>query len=219
MTGAPSGTVRHRFTDQTDGDFAIDGPTAALDASRRAIAPHPWTWLRQVHGARVVVVAEPGEHAGVEADAIVTAVPGAAIAVQTADCAPVLLAGDGVVGVVHAGWRGLHAGVIEAAAAAMDALGGAPATAVLGPCIRARCYEFDGPERALVADRYGPAVLAETGWGTPALDVAAGVAEACDRLGIAFTDQGTCTACSPIHWSYRARADTSRQALVAWLEP
>ena len=53
----------------------------------------PWTWLRQVHGAGVVIVTEPGEHAGAQADAAVTAVPGAVLAVQTADCAPVAARG------------------------------------------------------------------------------------------------------------------------------
>ncbi len=64
----------------------------------------------------------------------------------------------------------------------------------------------------------GPEVRATTAWGTPALDVPAGVAAACRRLGIVLDDLGTCTACSPVHWSFRARADAGRQALVAWLE-
>ncbi|MEZ5180435.1 MAG: hypothetical protein R2702_00910 [Acidimicrobiales bacterium] len=58
---------------------------------------------------------------------------------------------------------------------------------------------------------------ATTAWGTPALDLAAGVAEAARRLGLAFEDAGTCTACSPVHWSFRARADRARQGLVAWV--
>ncbi|WP_426572596.1 laccase domain-containing protein [Aquihabitans sp. McL0605] len=213
------GRIHARFTDTGDGDLAIGSEPAGLAARRAAIAPHLWSWLSQVHGPRVVTVEHPGQHAGTDADAAVTAVPGAALAVQTADCAPVLLQGDGVVGVAHAGWRGLHAGVIEATVEAMAALGATSVRAVLGPCIRARCYEFDGPELDLVAERYGPSVRAATAWGTPALDVAGGVAAACAQLGVPFTDLGTCTACSPVHWSFRARADTARQAVVAWIEP
>lgn len=215
----PPGAVHHVFTDHRHGDLAVGGELGLLATRRQAVVDAPWTWLRQVHGARVVTVTEPGEHAGAEADAAVTAVPGAVVAVHTADCAPVLLVADGAVGVAHAGWRGLAAGVIEATAAALVELGRPAHTAVLGPCIRPRCYEFRGPELDLVAERYGPGVRSETAAGVPALDVAAGVAAACRELGIDLHDGGTCTACSPVHWSYRARADVGRQALVAWVAP
>lgn len=195
----------------------MTGDPATLAAARAAIAPGPWSWLRQVHGAHVVVVTRPGEHAGAEADAAVTTVPGAVLAVQTADCAPILLEGPGAIGVVHAGWRGLVAGVIEAAATAMADLGAPPTQATLGPCIRPRCYEFGEAELAEVAAAYGSSVRSTTAAGSPALDVAAGVAEACRRLGIALADDGTCTACSPHHFSHRARGEAGRQALVAWI--
>src|SRR6185295_8218635 len=84
----------------------------------------------------------PAEDAGVEADAAVTSVPGAAIAVQTADCVPIALLADGAVGVVHAGWRGLAAGVVEGAVQMLREAGDGPVRAAIGPCIRARCYEF-----------------------------------------------------------------------------
>ena len=214
-----TGEIRSVFTDVRHGDLMVRTDPDVLAARRAAVCERPWSWLRQVHGARVITVTEPGQHAGEEADGAVTRVPGAVLAVQTADCAPVLLTGDGVVGVAHAGWRGLEAGVVEATASAMADLGSPPTHAVLGPCIRARCYEFGDAELDLVAARYGDAVRATTAWGTPALDVAAGIAEACRRLRIEFTDLGTCTACSPNHWSHRARAEPQRQALVAWIEP
>jgi hypothetical protein len=214
-----AGEVRSVFTDRRHGDLMVRVDAPVLAARRAAIVDRPWSWLRQVHGADVITVTAPGEHAGTEADGAVTAMPGAVLAVQTADCAPVLLTGPGVIGVAHAGWRGLAAGVLEATAQAMAALGGAPDRAVLGPCIRARCYEFGGADLDAVALRYGDAVRSTTGWGTPALDVAAGIAEACHRLGIELDDLGTCTACSPNHWSHRARAEAGRQALVAWIEP
>lgn len=211
--------IGHTYTTVAQGDLAVDGEPGALAARRRAVVDLPWTWVRQVHGAGVVTVTAPGEHAGASADAIVTAAPGAAVAVQTADCGSILLAGDGAVGVVHAGWRGLEAGVIAAAAVAMAELGAPPTAAVLGPVIRPRCYEFDDPARSRLAERFGPAVAATTGWGTPALDLAAGITAACAELGLTLDDGGTCTACSPVHWSYRARGDAARQALVAWIEP
>jgi YfiH family protein len=167
-----------------------------------------------------VRVAAPGEHAGVEADAAVTSVPGAAIAVQTADCVPIALVADGAVGVVHAGWRGLAAGVVEAAVQALADAGGGPARAQIGPCIRARCYEFGPTDLDRVAERLGDGVRATTAWGTPALDVVRAATAALRRAGVTeVADSGVCTACSPAHYSHRARGETGRQALVAWLAP
>lgn len=209
-----------RFTDQSDGDLAIAGAPRDLAARRARIVDAPWTWLRQVHGARVVLVDAPGAHAGEEADAAVTNVEGAPLAIHTADCAPVLLSSPGVIGVAHAGWRGLAAGVIEATLAAMGELGAAPGRvqAEIGPCIRARCYEFSQQDLDTVAAAAGPEVRATTAWKTPALDVPAGVRAALGRSGVrSIADSGICTACSPNHWSYRAHGDTARQAAVAWL--
>ena len=216
--GGPS-TVACRWTTRRDGDLAVSGDPEVLAARRAAVAPGPWTWLRQVHGARVVTVAAPGEHAGAEADAVVTGIAGAPIAVHTADCVPVLLTSEAGVAVVHAGWRGLAAGVIEAAAAALEALGAPVASATCGPHIRARCYEFGAAALDAVAEACGAVVRGTTAWGTPALDLTAGVQGACDRLGVELRDTGHCTACSPVHFSHRARGESGRQALVAWLEP
>jgi hypothetical protein len=210
--------ISHQFTDVRHGDLAVDGDPTRLDAARGALFGGPWSWLRQVHGAEVKVVNHPGEHAGATGDALVTTVAGAVIAVHTADCGPLLLEGRGGVGVVHVGWRGLVGGVIEAAVDALEGLGARPESARLGPCIRPRCYEFDVADIDAVAARYGEVVRATTAWGTPALDLGAGVAEACHRLGIAFDDEETCTACSPLHFSHRARAERGRQALVARLD-
>jgi YfiH family protein len=180
----------------------------------------PWTWLRQVHGAGVVVVEEPGQFAGAVADAAVTSVPGAALAVGSGDCAPVALLADGAVGVVHAGWRGLVTGVIPAAVAALRGLGATDIRAVLGPCIHAGCYEFGEADLDGAAAVLGDCVRGRTTAGTPALDVPAAVAGGLAAAGVGrVEDVGVCTACSTDHWSYRARGDRSRQALVAWLTP
>ncbi|CAN5131743.1 hypothetical protein BH24ACT1_BH24ACT1_04720 [soil metagenome] len=168
----------------------------------------------------MAVVEEPGDNIGVRADATVTAVPGAILAVTVADCAPVALLGEGAVGVVHAGWRGLRAGVIQAAVGAVRGLGAGPLRAVIGPCIRPRCYEFDDAELASVARALGEGVRSQTAAGRPALDLAAGVRLALAAEGVhEWTDTGVCTACSPVHWSHRRDGDGRRQALVAALVP
>ncbi len=207
-----------RFTDAADGSFAIAEPEADLARRRRAVTTHPVTWLTQEHGTEVVEVTVPGDAAGETADAAVTAVPGAALAVITADCAPVLLASPHAVGAVHAGWRGLAAGVVTEAVAALAGYGDGPVTAWLGPCIRARCYEFGAGDLDQVAETLGPTVRARTAWGTPALDVAAAVRAALAAAGVDdVIDTGVCTACSSTHFSHRARADTGRQAAFIWL--
>lgn len=209
-----------RFTDVSNGSFAISEPEDALRQRRLEVVDAPCTWLRQTHGSTCVIVTEPGFAAGTAADAAVTATPGAALAVITADCAPVLLRSDTVVGAVHAGWRGLVGGVLPATVAAMRTLGATEITAVLGPCIRTRCYEFGEEEMSLATATLGSAVRGTTAWGSVGFDVAAGVRESLHSVGVTeVADTGVCTACSPNHWSHRARTDTGRQAAVIWLEP
>lgn len=215
------------FTGRAEGDLGHGGrrvDPGALDpavvARRAAVCPLPWTWLRQVHGAGVVVVRAPGEHAGAVADAAVTRTPGCAIAVLTADCAPVALVGEGgVVGVAHAGWRGLVAGVIWRTVEAMAALGAGRISATVGPCIHPECYEFGPSDLDAVAARLGDAVRATTADGRPALDLPAAVRAALAAAGVqAVSFTGGCTACRPDRWfSHRARRETARQAVVAWL--
>ena len=90
----------------------------------------------QVHGNRVVRVENSGL-AG-EADAVVTATPGLFVVVRVADCVPVLVAGKSSVGAIHAGWRGVAAGVV---ATAIEALGEEYPVAAVGPCIGVAAYE------------------------------------------------------------------------------
>ncbi len=142
-------------------------PPLTVPRHRGEPPPWPWTWLHQVHGNGVVVVSEPGQHAGAAADAAVTSTPGCTLAVRSADCAPVVLLGAHSVGLVHAGWRGLVAGVVSSAVEAMRALGDEPEQAHLGPCIRPGCYEFSAADLDEVAARLGAGVRATTSRGQP----------------------------------------------------
>ncbi len=200
------------------GDFA-DPLAPDRIRAQRLLADAPWTWLRQVHGNRVVVVDRPGACRGEEADAAVTACTGAALVVRTADCAPVGLASpEGIVAAVHAGWRGLMSGIVEESVIAMRSLGATSVTAALGPCIAAHAYRFSRPDLELVAARYGPRVVAMDEAGYPALDLAETVRAALGWAGAALvTDALVCTHCSADHWSWRANKDTGRQATVVWV--
>lgn len=173
--------------------------------------------MHQVHDTGVVV-ATAETASGLDADAIVTADPDLAVAVRTADCAPIALAGDGVVGVVHAGWRGLVLGVIEETVRVMRAQGSEEVVAALGPCIHSECYEFGEKDIEVLTDRFGHGVAGRTTEGRPAFDLPAAVRVALERDGIALAHESTaCTACSGEHWSHRARGDSERQATVVAL--
>lgn len=174
-----------------------------------------------MHGARVVVVDEPGAGAGEEADAAVSAVSGAVLAVHSADCAVVALwSPEGVIGAAHAGWRGLRAGVLQRTVEAMATLGASGVEVVLGPSIEAACYEFGAADLDTLVDTLGPEVATTTRDGAPALDLVAGVRAALAQAGVEAVDTSwwCCTACSPGHYSHRARGDTGRSALLVALE-
>jgi YfiH family protein len=215
------------FSDADDGDLAVDAPSDELAARRAALVPTPWTWLHQVHGARVVRVGAEGDRSGARADASYTTVAGAALAVHVADCAPVLLwaphDGAAVVAAVHAGWRGLRAGVIGATVAAVVAEGIDPSALrwTIGPCICASHYEFTGPELEEMAGRFGGAVRSRTESGAPALDLRAAVAGALAASGVTEPASGATPACtleSERHWSFRGESVAARQVGLIWWE-
>ena len=187
-------------------------------ARRRAVVDLPWTWLRQVHGDGVVRVAAPGEGAGTKADASVTTAAGSVLAILVADCAPVALASpEGVIGAAHAGWNGVLAGVLQRTVKEMRALGATDVHALIGPCIGPECYEFGVEHLRRFSDRFGPAVVARTAAGTPALDLRQAVRGALAEQGVDDVgDVGVCTACSRHHYSWRARRERERQAVLLW---
>ncbi|MYB02810.1 MAG: polyphenol oxidase family protein [Acidimicrobiaceae bacterium] len=221
--------VRVRCSQISEGDFRCyrDGGAGAegdgsLGRRRQRLMSGEWTWLRQVHGADVVFVTEPGGGAGEVADGAVTAVPGAVLALHTADCAPVVVAGHGALGVAHAGWRGIVAGVIGQV---VDGVRRAspPGTAtdlraVIGPAIRPSSYEFGVEDLAAVAAAAGCDVSGATSWGTPALDLSAAVLGALNAAGVSDVDDLGLDTARRGFFSHRARGDRGRQATAARLE-
>ncbi len=163
---------------------------------------------RQVHGARVVSARECRASPPPEADAVVSEEAGVSIAVATADCVPILLSARGgeVVAAVHAGWRGLAQGVVEAGVDALrQAAGLAPGcgiAAAIGPHIGACCYEIDEPVTAALETRFGevlPEALRHVGSGRAMLDLGAVTRRALERAGVSRGDMGllrdACTRC------------------------
>ena len=165
LTSDSLGAVRHGFFTRHGG--ASSGVFAGLNcgsgssdqreivAINRArvadamLVPHDHLiGVHQIHSATAVTVDGPLPEKP-RADAMVTATPGVALSILTADCQPVLFADAdaGVIGAAHAGWRGALDGVLSATVDAMEALGATREniTAVIGPCISQRAYEV-GPE-------------------------------------------------------------------------
>lgn len=161
--------------------------------------------MRQVHGSAVDVVDD--RHGGglpPEADGMVATDPTIVLLVRVADCVPVLLADAdaGVIGVAHAGRPGMLAGVAPATVAAMRRLGAERITAWLGPHVCGACYEVPA---AMQEDAVAqvPQSRATTSWGTPALDIGAGVRAQLEAVDVAVVDVATCTRESPDLYSYR----------------
>jgi YfiH family protein len=209
------------YTSRNLGDHVGDDPEAVA-ANRARVQDEmagDWVWLRQVHG-RAVLTDPTEEDAAVPADAAVTSVPGRVLAVVTADCAPIVLVGDGAVGVVHAGWPGLEAGVVGEAVVALRAAAraGGPVRAFLGPCVHPARYEFGAGDLDRLAARFGPGVRSTTLEGSPAFDLPAGVRVALREAGVDDVDDvDLCTAESPRFFSYRREGTTGRQATAVVL--
>ncbi len=180
------------------------------------LVPDSFHFMRQVHGASVGVV-DASTPLGAElrgVDALVTAEADRPLAVQVADCIPILIAAPGVVAAVHAGRRGVAAEVVRAALDTVRRLAGpGERHAVLGPAIGGCCYEVPDQLRDQIAARW-PEAAATTTWGTPSLDLSAAVEGQLVTAGVDHVQRvGSCTRCDPDgRWfSHRGDPGTGRQ--------
>ncbi|MCW2833481.1 MAG: laccase [Nocardioides sp.] len=176
--------------------------------------------MHQVHGADVSTVSGANVPPP-QADALVTTQTGVALMARAADCVPVLLADAraGVIGAVHNGRPGLVARVVPAAVARMRELGAAEITAWVGPHVCGRCYEVPATMREEVAALV-PESFAETSWGTPSLDIGAGVRAQLAADAVQVVSIERCTREDPELHSYRRDgAAAGRLAGLIWRTP
>jgi len=190
---ASSGRVEIAFTDRHGG--VSEGPWSSLNlgtsngddpdrvranvaalAAGLGVEPRHMAWTSQVHGSSVTVVSEPPADVPV-GDALVTTTPDVTLLVRGADCLPLVLADRdrGVVAVAHVGRQGLLVGAGPATVATMREQGAIHITGWLGPRICGACYEVPAGLREEVATAV-PQAWSTTSWGTPALDIGAGLA-------------------------------------------
>ena len=183
-----------------------DEPERVLENRRRmaqalSVAPDALISVYQVHSPDAVFVEGPWGSERPTADAMVTTMPGLALAITTADCGPVLFADaqTGVIGAAHAGWRGAVTGVLESTVQAMERLGAdrSRIVAVLGPTISQAAYEVgtEFVERfAQEAPGHGQFFKASANPGHAMFDLPGLIGARLQAVGVAaFTDLGLCT--------------------------
>lgn len=188
---------------------------------RRELPAEP-CWLEQVHG--VDVVAGESVRGVPRADAAVARTPSVVLAVMTADCLPLLLAdrAGSVVGIAHAGWRGLVGGVIESTIAAMQVAPG-EIIAWLGPAIGPASFEVGGEVRdaALAAQPAAAQAFVTCAPGKWLADIYQLARLRIERAGVGRVSGGTCCTVRDADrfFSYRRERETGRMASLIWLEP
>lgn len=218
------GVSRGPFSSLNLGILTEDDPDSVRENRRRTadaigIDPHRVAMGRQVHGTGLAFYGEgdlgqyfarPGPPPE-EADGQLTDRPGTGLLVLVADCFPVAMAGAGGVAMLHCGWRGLAAGIIERAAIRVKA-----ESAVIGPGIGPCCFEV-GPEVLEAFSGLGPGIAEGR-----MLDLPGVVRRQLDAAGVKrVTSSGICTSCRPNEFFSHRRDGgvTGRQAGIAWLGP
>lgn len=231
---AESGRIAFAFTDRTGGSST--GPWASLnlgtsngdapalvasnlDALGAAVGVQRLVRMTQVHGHDVVWADEVAAGEIPIADALLTDQVGVGVLVRVADCTPIVLAApdESMAGVVHCGREGLVQGVVAAAVHALRERGATTLQAFIGPRACGRCYELP----AELADAVGsvvPEARSTTSWGTPSIDVGAGVLAQLAALDVPASDLGAaeCTIEDERWFSYRRQGqDSGRFGAVA----
>ncbi|WGV47309.2 peptidoglycan editing factor PgeF [Rhodococcus erythropolis] len=209
------------------GDHVGDDP-AAVEANRRRLAreigvePDHLVWMEQIHSRNVTVVTEPTDEVIPVTDALVTTVPGLALATLSADCVPVLLSDEeaGVIAAVHAGRIGARIGIVPRVLAEMVRQGADVSRigAFLGPAASGRQYEVPAAMRADV-EKHLPGSATRTEKGTPGLDLRAGLRKQLLAAGVSgVAEDPRCTIEDRALFSHRRESLTGRQTAVIWME-
>ena len=201
------GSIVHGFTTRSDtagrrlhlgtGATASDWTRAATDLG---VAGWPVAYVSQVHGDHILW-ASTGGCIG-EADAVLTREAELLVAVRTADCVPILVWGDSVVGAIHAGWRGLAAGIIPKTMRLLADEG--PIMAVVGPSISLERYEVGEEVVQGIARWTEPKHFVRRGPGKPHVDGGAAAVAQLIQAGVAKVDRlNVCTWDDDRLWSHR----------------
>jgi YfiH family protein len=198
--------ARLLFTGKAAGTYDPISGLENRDELSKSLALPTTIFMKQVHGNTVVIVDEASNNL-FEADALVTNKKSIALAVQAADCLPLLLQSDGVVAAVHVGRKGLLNGIALAAVAAMQDLGAGQITGVVGPHICGSCYEVD----QVMFDEITQ-IHPDSAASNRRLNLFAGLVAQIPQ--VALTNLNLCTLENPNYFSFRRGAESGRQVGV-----
>ena len=167
-------------------------------------------FMNQVHGNEVIEIVDNSQ-SKVTADALITRQTGLPIAVLSADCLPILIKGASIVGVIHAGRKGILNGIISNTISKMRTLGGEDLEATIGPAICGDCYEVD-IQMYLDAIEIDPNLATKPE--THSLDLKKAAAGQLDSQRVSVNDLGICTAHNFNYFSFRRDGISGRNAGV-----
>jgi YfiH family protein len=175
----------------------------------------PVQFMSQEHGNRIALIESVIDIDPV-ADSLVTGIPGINLAVQVADCIPLLLSSDQAVAAVHVGRKGLVNGVALRTLELMRELGASTISAIIGPAICGKCYEVSEEIFNEVVELH-PTAAAKRNDGTFALDLPRALTSVLEREGVDVLHEGSCTVEDSQLFSYRRDGVTGRQVGVICL--
>lgn len=225
ITSRAGGISAQPFDSFNLGDHVGDKPEAvqhnrARLADQIGVSAEKLIWMEQIH-SRTVSVIETPQAAPVEAtDALVTAVPGIALAVVTADCVPLLLSDDdaGVIAAVHAGRIGARIGIVPEVISVMTSLGARVERigVLMGPAACGKHYEVPAVMASDV-EKHLPGSSCRTEKGTAGIDLRCGLRRQLQTLGVfGIASDPRCTIEDAQLFSYRRAKQTGRFASVIW---
>jgi YfiH family protein len=211
FTRRTGGESHGAFASLNLGDHVGDDP--AVVQRNRAIASEGFgqiQFMNQSHGDRIAIIEEVTDEVPT-ADALVTGIPGVALAVMVADCIPLLLQSPEAVAAVHVGRKGLMNEIARKTISVMKDMGASEITAIMGPAICGSCYEVsEDIFREVIAEH--PLADSRTPTGTYALDLPAALIAVLENEGVAIVNRHECTVENTDLFSYRRDAITGRQA-------
>lgn len=217
--------MKYSFTNRTGGvstgAFAslnfglhVGDDSTAVRSNRKVLQERlgPVQFMSQEHGNRIALIESVIEIDPV-ADSLVTGIPGISLAVQVADCIPLLISSKEAVAAVHVGRKGLVNGVALRTLELMRDMGATSISAIIGPAICGKCYEVSEDIFNEVVELH-PSAAVKRGDGTFALDLPSALIKVLENEGVSVSQEGNCTVEDPQLFSYRRDGVTGRQAGV-----
>lgn len=217
--------MKYSFTNRTGGvstgAFAslnfglhVGDDSTAVRSNRKVLQERlgPVQFMSQEHGNRIALIESVIEIDPV-ADSLVTGIPGISLAVQVADCIPLLISSKEAVAAVHVGRKGLVNGVALRTLELMRDMGATSISAIIGPAICGKCYEVSEDIFNEVVELH-PSAAVKRGDGTFALDLPKALMKVLENEGVSVSQEGNCTVEDPQLFSYRRDGVTGRQAGV-----